>query len=204
MTRRPRRGRPWGAWMDRPSPHSSWFRSSRGRWPSGCLSAILLLMAGFPAQAAVDFQDRVLPVLQASCLPCHDRHTRTSGFSVESLDSVLSGGARHGAAVKPGAPGQSPLIQVLRGEVQPRMPLGRAFSEDHIQLIEQWIDGLSAAPQADSQAEPYWAFAKPSPRSAARGEGLTLDPKRHRSLHFGTPCRRRDSHPRLPASRRSP
>ena len=105
-------------------------------------------MAGLPAQAAVDFQDRVLPVLQASCLPCHDRHTRTSGFSVESLDSVLSGGARHGAAVKPGAPGQSPLIQVLRGEVQPRMPLGRAFSEDHIQLIEQWIGGLSAAPQS--------------------------------------------------------
>ena len=120
-------------------------------------------MAGLPAQAAVDFQDRVLPVLQANCLPCHDRHTRTSGFSVESLDSVLAGGARHGAAVKPGAPGQSPLIQVLRGEVQPRMPLGRAFSEDHIQLIEQWIGGLSAAPQADSQAEPYWAFAKPGP-----------------------------------------
>ena len=149
--------------MDRPSPHSSRFRSSRRGWPSGCLSATLLLMAGFPAQAAVDFQDRVLPVLQASCLPCHDGHTRTSGFSVESLDAVLSGGARHGAAVKPGAPEQSPLIQVLRGEIQPRMPLGRAFPEERIQLIEQWIGGLSAAPQSGSPEEPYWAFAKPTP-----------------------------------------
>ena len=127
-----------------------------------CLGATLLLLAGLPAPASVDFQDQVLPVLQENCLPCHDRHTRTSGFSVESLDSVLAGGARHGAAVMPGAPEQSPLLKVLRGQIEPRMPLGRAFSEDRIQLIEQWIGGLSATPRTDSPAEPYWAYVKPA------------------------------------------
>ena len=119
--------------MERPSLHSSLFGATLRRWPRCCLGATLLLLACLPARATVDFQDQVLPVLQENCLPCHDRHTRTSGFSVESLDSVLAGGARHGAAVMPGTPEQSPLIKVLRGEIEPRMPLGRAFSEDRIQ-----------------------------------------------------------------------
>ena len=148
--------------MDRRSLHSSPIGATLGRWPRACLGATLLLLAGLPARAAVDFQDQVLPVLQESCLPCHDRHIRTSGFSVESLDAVLAGGARHGAAVMPGAPGQSPLLKVLRGQIEPRMPLGQTLSEDRIQLIEQWIGGLSASPQADSPAEPYWAYVKPA------------------------------------------
>ena len=157
--------------MDRPSPHSGPFRTARGTWPAACLGAALLLTAGRPARASVDFQDQVLPILQESCLPCHDRHTRTSGFSVESLDTVLAGGARHGAAVMPGAPRQSPLSMVLRGEIEPRMPLGRTLSEDRIQLIEQWIGGLSAHPQADSPSEPYWAYVKPAAGTPPEGQG---------------------------------
>ena len=147
--------------MNRPTPHSGPLRTASGKLAGACLGATLLLMAGASARAAVDFQDQVLPVLQENCLPCHDRHTRTSGFSVESLDSVLAGGARHGAAVMPGAPEQSPLIKVLRGQIEPRMPLGRAFSEDRIHLIEQWIGGLSASTRTDSPAKPYWAYVKP-------------------------------------------
>ena len=148
--------------MNRPSPHTGPLRTTCRRLPAACLGATLLLVAGVPGRASVDFQDQVLPVLKENCLPCHDRHTRTSGFSVESLDSVLAGGARHGAAVMPGAPEQSPLIKVLRGQIEPRMPLGRAFSEDRIQLIEQWIGGLSATPRTNSPAEPYWAYVKPA------------------------------------------
>ena len=148
--------------MERPSLHSSLFGATLRRWPRCCLGATLLLLACLPARAAVDFQDQVLPVLQENCLPCHDRHTRTSGFSVESLDSVLAGGARHGAAVMPGTPEQSPLIKVLRGEIEPRMPLGRPFAEDWIRLIEQWIGGLAATPRTDSPAEPYWAYVNPA------------------------------------------
>ncbi|MCY3757830.1 MAG: DUF1549 domain-containing protein, partial [Acidobacteria bacterium] len=148
--------------MHKPSPHSGPFRTARRKLAGACLGATLLLMAGLTGGASTDFQDQVLPVLQENCLPCHDRHTRTSGFSVESLDSVVAGGARHGAAVMPGAPEQSPLIKVLRGQIEPRMPLGRAFSEDRIRLIEQWIGGLSATPRTDSPAEPYWAYVKPA------------------------------------------
>ena len=147
--------------MDKPSPHSGPLRTARRKLPGACLVATLLLMAGVPGRASVDFQDEVLPVLQQNCLPCHDRYTRTSGFSVESLDSVLAGGARHGAAVMPGAPEQSPLIKVLRGQIEPRMPLGRAFSEDRIRLIEQWIGGLSGTPRTDSPEKSYWAYVKP-------------------------------------------
>ena len=157
--------------MEQPSPHSSPLRTIRRRLPGACLGATLLLMAAVPARATVDFQEQVLPVLQENCLPCHDRHTRTSGFSVESLDTVLAGGARHGTAVMPGAPEQSPLIKVLRGQIEPRMPLGRAFSEDRIELIEQWIGGLSVTPKAASPEKPYWAYVKPVAESPPDVQG---------------------------------
>ena len=136
----------------------------------------------------MDFQDQVLPVLQENCLPCHDRHTRTSGFSVESLDSVLAGGARHGAAVMPGAPDKSPLIKVLRGGIEPRMPLGRAFSEDRIQLIEQWIGGLSATPRTNSPAEPYWAYVKPAAGPPPEAKDSPWIRNGIDFLHFETPA----------------
>ena len=148
--------------MNQPLPQSGLFRTACRKLPKACLGLHLFLIIGVPAHSAVDFENRILPILQAKCFPCHDRHTRTSGFSVENLESVLVGGARHGAAVKPGVPGQSPLIKLLRGKIQPQMPLGQTFSEDHIQLIKQWIGELSAVPQENKSLEPYWIYVKPA------------------------------------------
>ena len=83
-----------------------------------------------------------------------------------SLDSVLAGGARHGKSVKNGQPSESPLIQILRGQIKPQMPLGRALAESEIVTIEEWIRGLkpeSAATSTTSKSG-YWAFVKPAPQ----------------------------------------
>src|SRR2546427_9549077 len=66
---------------------------------------IFALAAG-PLSAGT-FDRTVLPVLQTNCTPCHDAQTRTSGFSVMDLKSFVAGGARHGAAVRPGEPARS-------------------------------------------------------------------------------------------------
>ena len=85
-----------------------------------------------------------------------------SGFSIESLESILKGGARHGAAVEPGRPEDSPLVHLLRGRLTPRMPFDSSVSlpESDIAAIEAWIRDLKPDVEA-GLGDDYWAFKKP-------------------------------------------
>ncbi|MBM3725083.1 MAG: hypothetical protein FJW40_06635 [Acidobacteria bacterium] len=97
------------------------------------------------------FEDQIRPMLAASCLPCHDAGTRTSGLAVTSVDDLLAGGARHGASIVPGHPEKSVLIRALRGELAPQMPMGKPpLPEKQINALAEWIPGyrLPASRQA--------------------------------------------------------
>jgi hypothetical protein len=122
--------------------------------------AVLAICAAFSAAAAT-FDDQVLPILQSNCIPCHDATTRTSGFSVTTMESVIAGGNRRGAAVKAGLPAESPLLKLLRGELQPQMPLGKSLRETDIAVVEKWIRELKPDLAGRQAAKPYWAFQKP-------------------------------------------
>ncbi|MBM3776324.1 MAG: DUF1549 domain-containing protein, partial [Acidobacteria bacterium] len=75
----------------------------------------------------------------------------------------MAGGARRGPAVKAGDPRNSPLIQVLRGRLQPQMPPGEKLPEPDIAAIEAWIRGAAAEIAAAApKQERYWAFVKPA------------------------------------------
>lgn len=130
------------------------------------ISGVLLFMM-VPVWAQDGFDARIHPLLKASCHPCHDERTRTSGFSVKDLESILAGGARYGAAVKAGRPAESPLAQMLRGTIKPQMPLGRALAENEIVAIEEWIRGLKpeSGVSSESSKSRYWAFVKPAPQA---------------------------------------
>ena len=117
------------------------------------LIAALSLVAG-------TFETDVQPILRAKCVPCHDSTTRTSGFSITSQETVIAGGARHGAAVIAGKPAESPLIRILHGDIKPQMPLGKALSGDEMAKISGWILELKPE-QMTSKNKPYWAFTKP-------------------------------------------
>src|ERR1700722_10988036 len=111
---------------------------------------------------AATFEQNVLPILQASCVPCHDDQTHTSGFAITSLRSVVAGGARLGRAVQPGKPDSSPLLAVLRGTVKPQMPLGKALPAAQISVIEEWIRGSESEIAAVApRSIRYWAFIRP-------------------------------------------
>ena len=109
------------------------------------------------------FDQRVRPVLTANCLPCHDAKTHASGFAISSLDSVAAGGSRHGAAVIPGDPAASPLVRILKGQLTPRMPLGKTLPDADLAIIETWIRNVkpSALP---SGAAWLWPYRKPEPQ----------------------------------------
>ena len=124
------------------------------------LQAILApcLALGEPADPV--FENDVKPLLLARCQACHSEGEQTSGFSVASLRSVISGGNKHGKAVLEGNAGGSPLVRILKGQINPRMPLGEVLTESEIARIENWI--LNLQPTEAAQAEPWlWPFQQP-------------------------------------------
>ncbi len=123
------------------------------------LTGLLLPVVALTA-APASFEQDVHPLLKANCLPCHDESTRTSGFSVSDLESVLAGGARRGPAVLAGNPAESPLVHLLRGEMKPQMPFGKALGEPDIATIEGWIAGLEWT-AASAAASKHWAYQRP-------------------------------------------
>jgi hypothetical protein len=64
-------------------------------------------------------------------------------LSLAGEKEVLAGGAKNGPAAIAGNSTESPLIQYLRGEKQPRMPFnGPPLAEEQIAAIARWIDRL--------------------------------------------------------------
>ncbi|MFN0168785.1 MAG: PSD1 and planctomycete cytochrome C domain-containing protein [Bryobacteraceae bacterium] len=110
--------------------------------------------------AALDFARDVAPMLAAHCAGCHSQKVRTSGFSVDSLESLLAGGNKHGRPVVGGHPEKSPLLQLLNGELTPRMPVGRTLAKADIERVAEWIRGLPEEKPAGKTAW-RWPFEKP-------------------------------------------
>ena len=69
------------------------------------------------------FNEKIAPLLQANCAQCHGSASPSGGLGMAGLSSLLSGG-KHGPALEPGDSKQSLLMQYVRGERTPRMPMG--------------------------------------------------------------------------------
>ncbi len=111
--------------------------------------------------AAPSFDSDIAPLLASQCSTCHSAKSKTSGFSVETLATILAGANKYGRAVIAGHPEKSPLIQALRGELAPRMPLGGELPPSEIARIEEWIRRLPAETVPAAEPEWRWPFEKP-------------------------------------------
>jgi len=119
------------------------------------------LLCNIALQAApVDYAREIAPLLQARCATCHAGKTKASDFSVDDAPAVMRGGKRYGKAVIGGHPETSPLIRLLRGEMQPRMPLGDTLAAADISRIENWIRSLPSE-QTSKKSEWQWPYRKP-------------------------------------------
>src|SRR6185503_18044977 len=108
------------------------------------VTALVLILSWFVAGQTplVDFDRSIAPLLANHCVQCHSEKTKISGFSVASLESVIAGGNKHGRAVVPGSPEKSPLVQLIRGQLLPAMPLGKTLAPADIAQIEDWMRNL--------------------------------------------------------------
>ena len=113
---------------------------------------------------AVDFEQEILPILEENCLDCHGPDKQKSEFRVDQRILMLKGGDSGIAALVPGDPVASYLIEVVNGS-DPDMlmpPKGDPLTAEQVALLEKWItEGAGWPGQMDAVVEEgtdLWSF----------------------------------------------
>ncbi|MCH2202872.1 MAG: PSD1 and planctomycete cytochrome C domain-containing protein [Fuerstiella sp.] len=130
------------------------------------LIVVLVMTTGnlFADSNHVDFNRDVLPVLTKHCSECHGADLRESGLRIDDRDNLLRGGDHGRAAVVPGNPNKSFLLQLVRGDKpdQRMPPEGDLLSSEQIDLLERWIrEGAEFNDQSGSDQTVglgHWSF----------------------------------------------
>lgn len=106
--------------------------------------AVCLLLAS-PVQQELDtsfFEDHVAPILERSCLACHDSATHKGKLDLSSARTALSGGEN--AVILAGRPDDSRLLLSV-SDTPAKMPKdGAPLSQPEVQNLRRWI--ASGAP----------------------------------------------------------
>jgi len=118
----------------------------------------VLSVSSVSAQALVNYQTQIRPIIEKHCLECHSQDKRKGGLSLATYEDALEGG-RDGPVIRPGNGSGSLLIHRVRGDVEPQMPkdedpLGAA----QIALLRRWIDqGARLTPTSARAPQPWEA-----------------------------------------------
>lgn len=118
------------------------------------------------------FEKYVRPALVKYCLECHSTETESNGGLV--LDSRLGweAGGDSGAAIIPGRPGESRLLQaILYSDPKLQMPPDKKLPPEVVKSFEIWIERGAYDPRAGAeskqigrngsqlvQAQSYWSY----------------------------------------------
>jgi cytochrome c553 len=89
------------------------------------------------------FSQDIAPILVANCTGCHSgdgNGLKKGKLDLSTFSKMQTGSATH-KVIEPGNPGESLLVQRIKGEAEPKMPPGNnvALSAAAIAKIERWI-----------------------------------------------------------------
>ncbi len=94
------------------------------------------------------FEQKVRPILVASCTKCHGAKKQESGLRLDARSALIGGD--NGPAVVPGDPAKSLLIQAVNHEDDLAMPPGRKLSDEQIGVLKQWVERGAPWPGGDT------------------------------------------------------
>ena len=84
------------------------------------------------------FREQIVPLLESRCLRCHEGDSPEGELSLTTRVVAIKGGAS-GAAIVPGEPDVSPLLDAVSGD-EPSMPKeGPPLTAAEVAAIRQWI-----------------------------------------------------------------
>ncbi len=125
---------------------------------------VLLASAAFlaPAEGAVDFAQKVLPVLQRACFECHGPDMQKASLRLDAKTHAFTSGD-HAPVIVPGQPDASELLRRVtlprtNKESMPRR--GKPLSASEIAALRAWIAEGAVWPD-DITSATHWAYIKP-------------------------------------------
>jgi mono/diheme cytochrome c family protein len=122
------------------------------------------------------FENRIRPLLTARCIKCHGAAKQESGLRLDSKRMATQGGDR-GAAIIPGDPERSLVVQAARRNGDLKMPPDVALKPEEVAALVEWIrhgapwpiESVRSSTRGGSitaQEREFWSFqplACPSP-----------------------------------------
>ena len=102
-----------------------------------------------PPDPEAVWANRILPILDKSCLKCHAGVRQRGGLDLRSLDTALRGGDS-GPVLVPGQPSQSRIVQYVQPGAADHMPPDpkKQLSPSEIADLKSWIANLPSASRA--------------------------------------------------------
>src|SRR5579863_10070002 len=109
------------------------------------LGASLCLSARFAAAATPAefshkeiefFESKVRPILAGTCQKCHGTQNQKGGLRLDSREALLKGG-ESGAAIVPGKPDSSPMIDAINYRGLEMPPTGK-LKDREISALAEW------------------------------------------------------------------
>jgi len=118
------------------------------------------------------FENDVQPIFARLCFDCHGEQAQESQFDARSVSELLRGG-ENGAAIIPGDPQGSLLLDLITSGQMPPTEEDRLSAEE-IEIVRRWIIAGSPASEAirvlpshaqvTEEDRRFWAFQPPRPQ----------------------------------------
>ena len=114
-------------------------------------------------QTAISYWRDVRPIFQAHCQGCHQPAKPGGEYVMTSFDTMIDGGESGDAAIKPGDPSASYLVeQIIPVDGKAEMPKGAPpLSESDISTITKWISAGADDDTPESAKKTYDAEHPP-------------------------------------------
>ncbi|WP_435020037.1 PSD1 and planctomycete cytochrome C domain-containing protein [Tundrisphaera sp. TA3] len=132
---------------------------SMSRLALATLMAASLARADEPMAPAFDaaklefFEAKVRPVLEVHCINCHGATKQKAGLRLDSRDALMRGGDT-GAAVEPGRPEGSRLIEAVNHSADLQMPPKGKLKDGEVADLTRWVRDGAAWPEPNVAARP--------------------------------------------------
>jgi hypothetical protein len=98
-----------------------------------------LALGAEPSVEDVEFFERqVRPILVETCQKCHGDRKQEGGLRLDTRDAVLKGGD-NGAAIEPGKPDASLLVEAVGYTGDIKMPPRGRLADDRIAALAEWV-----------------------------------------------------------------
>ncbi len=142
-----------------------------------------------PLFAKQMFVHEIYPVLERKCLSCHGHQPEEieGGFRLLSRADLLKGGQSGKAAVIPGEPDESPLIQFIEGhDPESIMPPKKdeQLTTEEVQWFRDWVSAGAVWPGEEERAEILasgdWHFGDRIQVKTSGGQDESWDKRRYK------------------------